>query len=182
MTATRTHTGNEKSPGIAVLLSFLFTGAGQLYADQVQRGVLMLIIYVFLFCLMSVTMGVFGILLVPYWIWGMFDANKSALEYNARVADEVQQEKRSIEEDKEKEISGNEFATEIEKTHDLHEANLLDADEYRARKEEIIMSLRTKKPREGKEDFLVALIPSIRSKHLDDDEVAKIKQLVFARR
>jgi hypothetical protein len=55
-----------KSPGIAVLLTFLWLGAGHLYAGSVTVGVLLLILDFFLVLLSLVPFAI--ILTIPIWI------------------------------------------------------------------------------------------------------------------
>ena len=57
----------KKSAGIATILSFLIAGTGQMYLGKIGKGILIL-----LFCW----------LFIP-WIYGIYDANKSAKDYNA---------------------------------------------------------------------------------------------------
>ena len=66
----------SKSPGLATFLSFLITGGGQFYNGDVVKGIGMLLGALFL--------GVitYGILGIPFWIWSMVDASKSAKKIN----------------------------------------------------------------------------------------------------
>jgi len=59
----------KKSIGIAVLLSAIIPGAGQMYLGRVGKGIIIL-----LTCW----------LIIP-WIYGIYDAYKSAKDYNARL-------------------------------------------------------------------------------------------------
>ena len=72
----------EKDNAIAVLLSLLITGAGQIYAGATTRGIIQVVIYLMLWMLTGVTLGLMWIVLIPYWIWGMFDTNKQVKKYN----------------------------------------------------------------------------------------------------
>lgn len=55
-----------KSPGIAVLLSFLWLGAGHLYVGQIGAGIALIVLDFFL-ALLSFT--VFGLLIsIPVWL------------------------------------------------------------------------------------------------------------------
>jgi TM2 domain-containing membrane protein YozV len=64
-----------KSPGVALLLSFLLCGVGQMYNRQVGKGVLMLI-----GCMVAwfILMG------WAVWIWSMVDAYSTAKQMNLR--------------------------------------------------------------------------------------------------
>ncbi|AAB99536.1 hypothetical protein MJ_1516 [Methanocaldococcus jannaschii DSM 2661] len=59
----------KKSVGIAVLLSFIIPGAGQMYLGRVGKGIILL-----LTCW----------LIIP-WIYSIYDAYKSAKDYNAQL-------------------------------------------------------------------------------------------------
>ena len=59
----------KKSVGIAVLLSLIIPGAGQMYLGKVGRGIIIL-----LTCW----------LIIP-WIYGIYEAYKSAKDYNAQL-------------------------------------------------------------------------------------------------
>ena len=165
----------EKNNAIAVLLSLLITGAGQIYAGATTRGIIQVVIYLKLWFLAGVTMGGMLIVLIPYWIWGMFDANKQANKYNL----EMTRKQSDAEEKARKTISASEFIAQLEKISKLHGANLLNQEEYNSRKKDLILSLVDRKPKEDAEDFLAALIPSIERKYLSESEIAQIKNLVM---
>jgi TM2 domain-containing membrane protein YozV len=100
----------EKSAGVAAVLSFFIAGLGQLYVGKIQRGVIILIVYIMLGILsyallftmvtdifnitedtFSIDTGVFAVILLLgvisfiIWIWNIFDAYKLANEYNDSV-------------------------------------------------------------------------------------------------
>jgi TM2 domain-containing membrane protein YozV len=72
----------EKNPGIAAVLSFFFTGLGQIYNGEIGKGLLMMIVQMLNVALMFVVIGfiTFPIL----WGYGIWDANKRAKEINAQ--------------------------------------------------------------------------------------------------
>ena len=88
----------EKSAGVAAVLSFLWAGAGQIYAGKIARGLLLLLGYMLLMAtgvgitFMGAALGglggalVGGVLLLVFtlsvWVWNIFDAYKLANEYN----------------------------------------------------------------------------------------------------
>lgn len=59
-------------PGIAALLSFLYSGLGQIYNGQILKGVFFMLVQLVNVILMWVLIGylLYGIV----WIWGMYDA------------------------------------------------------------------------------------------------------------
>ena len=77
----------RKDPGLAVLFSFLWSGAGQLYVGEeaTNRGIALVVVTLllafFYMTLIGLVLLVFGI---PLWIWAMVDANNSAKRYNAQ--------------------------------------------------------------------------------------------------
>ena len=178
-----------KEKGIAIVLSILFTGAGHLYAGKESRGAILLVIY-FLLAILSVTSG--GILLValfPFWLWGIFDANRLVDEHNIRLrkATQAEQDKAKAEQDKAKAeqeevkkqtIASSDFVMRLEKISKLHSAKFLTEEEYLSQKKDLILSLLEKKPREDAVDFFSALIPSIEKGYLTETEISQIKKFV----
>ena len=71
---------SRKSSGLAVILSFLIPGLGQIYCGQIGKGVLMVILS-FIFGLLSfILIGIpFYIIL---WVYSMYDAYKLAEKTN----------------------------------------------------------------------------------------------------
>lgn len=55
-----------KSAGVAVLLSFLWLGAGNLYVNQIGAGILLLVIHLFLVMMTLTFIG--AVLSVPLWV------------------------------------------------------------------------------------------------------------------
>lgn len=70
-----------RSPGVALLLSFLICGAGQMYCGRVGKGVLMLIGCI---ALWVVFLG------WTVWIWSMIDAYAIAKDMNLRYLRRLQ--------------------------------------------------------------------------------------------
>lgn len=69
-----------KNSGLAAVLSFFFTGLGQIYNGQIGKGVLFMIVQTINFLLMFV---IIGFITAPiFWIWGMVDAYKTAEKIN----------------------------------------------------------------------------------------------------
>lgn len=81
--ATHVH---AKDPAIAVLLSFVWSGAGQVYAGAISRGIWMIVIGSFLFLWGLGTAGAGFIFAIPFWIWAMFDARTQAIKQNNLVS------------------------------------------------------------------------------------------------
>ncbi len=81
----------EKSVGLAVVLSLIIVGAGQMYAGKVGRGIAILlfslfgigVLYVPLFLAPSVgTLALGSILVIAWYVFVVYDAYKQAKNYN----------------------------------------------------------------------------------------------------
>ena len=66
---------NHPYRGLAVALSFLLPGLGQIYNQQFGKGARFIIAYIISWVLSSIVVGWF--LLVIVWIWSMVDAYQS---------------------------------------------------------------------------------------------------------
>ena len=71
---------NHKSTGVAVLLSLLLTGAGQVYCGRVGRGIAFFFAGLFSAMMIFVLVGL--ILLPIVWIWAAIDAGNLAKRQN----------------------------------------------------------------------------------------------------
>ena len=69
-----------KSPIIALVLSLLFPGLGQLYNGQTNKGITLIIAYVVFWILSLILIGI--ILAILIWLYGMYDAFTSANALN----------------------------------------------------------------------------------------------------
>ncbi len=65
-----------KDPGIAAVLSFLFTGLGQIYNGEISKGLFFIVIQFINLALMLVVIGFITFPL--FWIYGIWDAHKVA--------------------------------------------------------------------------------------------------------
>lgn len=70
-----------KNPTIAALLSFLLTGAGQIYNGQVGKGIFFIAVQAVNVLLMAVLIGF--ITLPITWLYGIYDAYKTAEKLNS---------------------------------------------------------------------------------------------------
>lgn len=73
-----------KNPGIAAVLSFFWTGVGQIYNGQIVKGLVLIGVQILNGLLMFLLIGFITYPLV--WIWGMFDAYKTAERINKETA------------------------------------------------------------------------------------------------
>lgn len=72
-----------KNPGLAAVLSFFFAGLGQIYNGQIGKGIGMMVLQAINVLLMWIIVGFITYPIV--WIWGIYDAYKSAERYNANM-------------------------------------------------------------------------------------------------
>ena len=73
-----------KNPGIGAVLSFFWMGLGQIYNGQIAKGIAFMVAYAVSWLLMLV---VIGLITTPIlWIYGMYDAYKSAEKINFDIA------------------------------------------------------------------------------------------------
>lgn len=71
----------QKNPGVAAVLSFFWSGLGQIYNGEIGKGVLLMVVYIVSWWLMLI---VIGFITTPVlWIYGMVDAYKTAERLNA---------------------------------------------------------------------------------------------------
>jgi len=69
-----------KNPGIAAVLSFFWTGVGQIYNGQIMKGLLLILVQLINSALMFILIGFITFPLV--WIWGIYDAYSVANRMN----------------------------------------------------------------------------------------------------
>jgi TM2 domain-containing membrane protein YozV len=73
-----------KNPGLAAILSFFYMGLGQIYNGQLSKGIAFIIAYSISWLLMFILIGFITTPIL--WIYGMYDAYKSAEKINADIA------------------------------------------------------------------------------------------------
>ena len=69
-----------KNEGLAAVLSFFFTGLGQIYNGDIGKGIVLIIIQIINVLLMFVIIGFLTYIIV--WIYGIWDAYKTAKNIN----------------------------------------------------------------------------------------------------
>ncbi len=72
---------NKKSEGLALILSLILPGLGQIYIDKVSTGILYLVAAIVLGVLTLMLIFV-GLIYIALWIYSMYDAYTGAKEYN----------------------------------------------------------------------------------------------------
>lgn len=71
-----------KDPGVAAILSFFWTGAGQIYNGQIGLGLLLMVFQIINFFLIFVGIGL--LLLPAVWLFGIFNAHGESRRVNER--------------------------------------------------------------------------------------------------
>ena len=74
-------TNGIKNPGLAAVLSFLVMGLGQIYNGEIGKGLLFIVLYAISIVLCFVLVGFITTPIL--WIYGIYDAHKTAKEINA---------------------------------------------------------------------------------------------------
>lgn len=71
---------SQKSPGLALVLSLVWSGVGQIYNGQVGKGIFLMVLYVISALMIFI---VIGFITTPIlWIYGMVDAYRTAERFN----------------------------------------------------------------------------------------------------
>lgn len=78
----------QRSPALALTLSFLLTGAGQMYNGEYLRGLALAALYV-AGAAGAVRYGYPVLLWIPFWLWGMADARQGARRGNRALLDRL---------------------------------------------------------------------------------------------
>ena len=73
-----------KNPGVAAVLSFFYMGLGQIYNGQIAKGVAFMVAYSVSIVMIFILVGL--ITTPVLFIWGMYDAYKSAEKINRDLA------------------------------------------------------------------------------------------------
>ncbi|MGA1871468.1 MAG: signal peptidase I [bacterium] len=91
----------SKEPWLAVILSMIFPGLGQIYSSRVMRGIFIIIIQNTLICfggwlLLSATGSIMasiyiGLTIFIIYIWNLFDAHKCGVKANSKDIEEFRQ-------------------------------------------------------------------------------------------
>ena len=71
----------KKNEGLAAVLSFLFTGLGQIYNGQIGKGIVFVVVGIVFAGLIFVLIGV--ILYPIFWIYNIYDAYTTAKKINS---------------------------------------------------------------------------------------------------
>ncbi|WP_455380972.1 hypothetical protein [Acidihalobacter prosperus] len=83
--------GQQRSPSLAFILSFLLTGIGQFYNGDRLRGLILAVFYII--CASLSVLFTWPVLIwIPFWVWGMFNARKGAQRKNRALLDYLSDE------------------------------------------------------------------------------------------
>lgn len=73
---------NKKSEALALILSLIIPGLGQIYIGQMSKGIMLVVAAIIIGVISAFLLFPIVIYLV-LWIYGMYDAFKGAKEYNS---------------------------------------------------------------------------------------------------
>lgn len=71
---------NQKNPGLSAILSFFIPGLGQIYNGQLGKGLAIAMVAIISWMLVHMVIGL--IILIPLWIWSIYDAHETAERSN----------------------------------------------------------------------------------------------------
>jgi len=71
----------RKNEGLAAILSFLFTGLGQIYNGQIGKGIMFIILGIVCVALFIILIGI--PLYIILWVYNIYDAYNTAKKINA---------------------------------------------------------------------------------------------------
>lgn len=74
---------SRKNEGVAAVLSFLFTGLGQIYNGQIGKGLIFVLIGIMLFITIFFLIGL--VLYPIFWIYNIYDAYDTVKKINAGI-------------------------------------------------------------------------------------------------
>lgn len=77
---------NKKSEALALILSLIIPGLGQIYIGQMSKGIMMIVAAIIIGAL-SLFLLFPVIIYLVLWIYGMYDAFQGAKEYNRYLLD-----------------------------------------------------------------------------------------------
>lgn len=75
----------QKSTGLGIVLSIIWVGLGHLYAGQIGKGIMLMIVYIVLFALSPFTLFITAFVAFILWLWSIFNVNKLINEYNQHI-------------------------------------------------------------------------------------------------
>jgi hypothetical protein len=168
-----------KTPQLSAFLSLICVGAGQLYNGNTQKAVILFGSAVVLGLIFgSMAVG----LVIPIIIYAMIDAYLGAQKINASNRALLEDQALTLVAERSHKVStiaAQDFVQAIYKAHQLFKNELLSQEEFSERKATTIDALTVKKPRDGADEFLMELIPLIKSGALTMDEAKTIKGYVL---
>lgn len=171
----------RKEPGLAALMSLFIGGAGQLYCGKFERGIIFIIIDIFLW------FTVVGAIL--FGIVAAVDAYNIAKEINSKIDAKEKRDRddeaaaveqmRLAQVRSGKEIDSVKFAERIKKNYKLFTSEIYTEEEFNRNKDLIILELAEKDLSCDKEEFLGALIGLKEQGIINAEDINKIKRLIM---
>lgn len=159
---------NQNNTTAVSIASLLIPGIGQLLNSEVGKGLGMLALWI-----------VFYFVWPPLMLVLCFLSSWDAYEGSKKLCLQGEWDAQVLARNAEEQISAKDMVGQIEKLNNLAEAKLLTAEEFSDRKSKVIRILANKRPTDSAEDFLIALIPLVKSGSITDEEITQIKSLLL---
>lgn len=75
----------KKNSGLAAVLSFFVPGLGQIYNGELSKGMITVAVTIMAWMMTALYIGFF--VLVPLWVWSIYDAYSMAEKINDTAAE-----------------------------------------------------------------------------------------------
>lgn len=164
---------NHKDPALAAILSFLITGTGSIYAGNTKSGLIFIGVAIFFGVLAATTTPGFIIVNLIITIYSSFYAYA-----DAKLANEGKSFVRDPQSPAFTHSSSkNPFLDQLGILSSLHDAGLLNDDEFKDKKESLIRQLTPMTPYQTNA-FLLSLVDVYKSGALTQDDLDLIKSTI----
>lgn len=179
-----TSTSPRKEPGIAAVLSFVWTGAGHIYNGHVGRGIALVVIYflsiVFWFLILPIFLT-FGL-----WIWGMIASARESRQINEAIDALVASEKANEEETRARAaraaseaFTSMQFRESLKKLIILREQGVYSMEETEEEVNKCIIALQSKQLETDKANYLVVAAEMRKAGLVSEAQLHSLKALLL---
>lgn len=165
----------EKSNGVAALLSFLIPGAGQMYKEKVGAGLCWFVFVIAGYMMLFVPGMIFHILCI-------FNAASSS----SGISSDEKNNNNKLTDDQRRALGmeipngaieiSEKFVKDIIVSHDLFKRGMITRNEFSENKDAIINTFMNLNDKPSKTDLLASVIPAVDSGALDLHDIEKIKK------
>lgn len=184
--STANNDGQTKNPWLAVFLSFLLPGLGQIYCKKPGQGVLIITLMI-IFALSTIFL--LQLLAIALYFYALVNAYNLADSINAQITEQKikQEEDLRIQEQKKQQelrdlqknfVHINDFKEKLIKYHKLLINGIISQNEYNSKKSDLFNELNTKSIDSSREDFLYELIELKDNSIINTEELNLIKSII----